>query len=174
MKAVTYHHYGSPEVLGLEEVTKPTPADNEVLLRLHAAAVTTADVAARKGSPFLMRFFIGLRSPKRRILGTEFAGEVEAVGSKVTRFKPGDQVWAASGIEFGAHAEYLCLPEDGALALKPSALPVRASEHAMPERPQLPPPQQVAKHTRVPASPIGSEHAAFGPHSASLLHNRVQ
>lgn len=122
MKAVTYRSYGSPDVLAVEEVAKPTPGDNEVLIRVHAAAVSAADSAFRRGDPVFARVFTGLRSPKLAVLGTEFAGRIEAVGKAVTRFRVGDEVFAASGAAFGAHAEYLCLPEDGALAIKPTNL----------------------------------------------------
>jgi NADPH:quinone reductase-like Zn-dependent oxidoreductase len=119
MKAIVYPSYGSPDVLRVADVAKPSPRDNEVLIRIRAAAVTTTDVNLRGGDK-LMRLVFGLRKPKRPILGTEFAGEIEAVGKDVTRFKPGDQIFAATGAGFGAHAEYICLPEDGALAPKPA------------------------------------------------------
>lgn len=122
MKAVTFRSYGPPEVLALEQVDTPSPGAHEVLVRVHAAAVTTADCAMRKGDPFVTRLVTGLLRPKTRVLGTEFAGRIEAVGAAVTRFRVGDEVFAASGTSFGAHAEYLCLPEDGALALKPNNL----------------------------------------------------
>jgi NADPH:quinone reductase-like Zn-dependent oxidoreductase len=120
MKAITYTKYGPPEVLQLSEVEKPAPQDNEVLIKIQAAVVTHADCAARQGSPFAARLAFGLLKPKKSILGTEFAGEIEAVGRQVTRFKPGDRIFAATGADFGAHAEYICLPEDGALAIKPA------------------------------------------------------
>src|SRR5688500_8504540 len=119
MTAIVYTRYGAPDVLHLEEVAKPTAKDNEVLIRIHAAAVTTTDVNLRGGDK-LMRLVFGLRRPRRPILGTEFAGEIEAVGKDVTPFHPGDQVYAATGAGFGAHTEYICLPEDGALARKPA------------------------------------------------------
>lgn len=119
MKAIVYTEYGSPEVLHIKEVEKPVPRNNEVLIRIIAAAVSTADSAARKGEKFIERLAFGLSGPKKPILGTEFSGKIEIVGKAVTRFKEGDQVFAASGLDFGAHAEYLCLPEEGALAIKP-------------------------------------------------------
>jgi len=118
MKAVTYHNYGAPEVLAVEEVEKPTPGQGELLIRIHAATVSAADCAFRRGDP-LARLFMGLTGPKRPVLGTAFAGQIEAVGPGVVRFAVGDQVFAAADDDFGAHAEYLCMPEDGAVALKP-------------------------------------------------------
>ncbi|MBN1223818.1 MAG: NAD(P)-dependent alcohol dehydrogenase [Candidatus Aminicenantes bacterium] len=120
MKAIVYEKYGAPEVLQLKKVEKPAPKDNEVLIRVCAAAVTTADCAARKGAPFAARLAFGLTKPKKRVLGTEFSGEIEAVGKTVKLWKNGDQVFAASGVNFGAYAEYICLPEDGALARIPA------------------------------------------------------
>ena len=118
MKAMVYTSYGPPEVLHLTEVAKPSPKENEVLIRIHAAAVTTTDCDLRGGHK-LMRLVFGLRRPRRPILGTELAGEIEALGKDVRRFRVGDQVYAATGAGFGAYAEYICLLEDGALAPKP-------------------------------------------------------
>jgi NADPH:quinone reductase-like Zn-dependent oxidoreductase len=120
VKAVIYTAYGPPEVLRLTEVEAPIPKANEVLVRIEAAVVSRGDCAARRGRPVSIRLATGLARPKKPILGTNLAGEIEAVGKAVTRFKPGDQVFAATGASFGAHAAYLCLPEDGALAAKPA------------------------------------------------------
>jgi len=125
MKAIVYHQYGSPEVLQLKDVTKPTPRKNEILVKVHATTVTVADVRSRgftvPVSVWLpSRISLGLTKPKKATLGVELAGEIEAVGKNVTRFKTGDQVFAATLINFGAHAEYICLPEDAAAAIKPS------------------------------------------------------
>jgi NADPH:quinone reductase-like Zn-dependent oxidoreductase len=128
MKAVVCTKYGSPDVLQLQDVPKPAPKDDEVLIKIHATTVTSGDVAMRSlklptpawQMPFA-RLYLGIRKPKRSILGMELAGEIEAVGKNVTRFKPGDSVFASTfSADFGAHAEYKCLPEDGMLAIKPS------------------------------------------------------
>jgi NADPH:quinone reductase-like Zn-dependent oxidoreductase len=121
MKAVVNHVYGSPDVLQLEEVAKPGPKDDEVLVEVHAASVNAADWHLLRGKPFLVRLVVGgLLKPKNTILGAAFAGRVEAVGSNVTQFQPGDEVFGdVSGSGFGAFAEYVCVPEN-ALALKPA------------------------------------------------------
>ena len=122
MKAIVYTKYGSPDVLQLKEVEKPVPADNEVLIKLHATTVETTDAIFRQGSTPSARMFTGLLKPKFTIPGSEFAGEIEAVGKDVTRFKVGDQVIGSDGAGFSANAEYKCLPEDGPMALKPGSM----------------------------------------------------
>jgi len=117
MKAIVYRCYGSPDVLKLEDVEKPTPADNEVLVKVHAASVNPYDWHFMRGSPYFMRLLAGLGAPDDPSMGVDFSGTVEAAGSKVTRFKPGDEVFGGRG---GAFAEYVAVPEDRALALKPA------------------------------------------------------
>src|SRR5512136_673885 len=120
MKAIVYTKYGSPDVLHLEEVEKPAPTDNEVLVKIHAAAITVGDLIFVKGSPFLARLGSGLFKPKHEIPGKEMAGRVEAVGVNVTQFKPGDEVVGELYVcGLGAFAEYVCVPE-AAIALKPA------------------------------------------------------
>jgi NADPH:quinone reductase-like Zn-dependent oxidoreductase len=122
MRAVVHDRYGPPDVLRLEEVERPEPADDEVLVRVHATTVTRTDCAIRAAKPFPWRFFAGLLRPKRRILGIELAGEVEAVGPAVSEFAVGDEVFGGSPGRFAAHAEYVCVREGAALAHKPAGM----------------------------------------------------
>lgn len=124
MKAIVYERYGPPDVLQLKEVEKPTPKDNEVLIKTHATTVTSGDWRVRSlnvpaGFGLIMRLVFGVSRPKQPILGTELAGVIESVGKSVRKFKVGDQVFAFSDAAMGCHAEYKCMPEDGAVALKP-------------------------------------------------------
>jgi len=124
MKAIVYNEYGPADVLHLAEVAKPTPNDNEVLIKIHASTVNAGDCNARgftfvpPGFGFLARLMFGLRRPKQPILGTELAGDIEAVGKAVTRFQKGDQVWGTLRERSGAYAEYICLPENDRLVKK--------------------------------------------------------
>src|SRR5262245_50814224 len=122
MKAVVYTQYGPPEVLQLKEVAKPTPKGNEVLIRVHAAVVGPSDCAFRKGDPFIIKLIYGLTRPRLSTPGVECAGEIEAVGKDVSLFKKGDQVFGMSPDRFGAHAEYMCLPEAKPLVIKPATM----------------------------------------------------
>ncbi|GIK59044.1 MAG: NAD(P)-dependent alcohol dehydrogenase [Chloroflexi bacterium] len=135
MKAAIYTEYGPPAVLHLQEIPKPTPKENEILVRVAATAVNYGDLVARNfknishaefNMPtifmFPARFSFGWRKPKNPILGNEFSGVVEAVGHQVTRFKPGDPVFGYRGMNMGANVEYLCMPETGTVAIKPANL----------------------------------------------------
>lgn len=122
MKAIVTTRYGTPDVLQLQEVEKPIPKDNEVLIKVHAGVVTSADCSFRKGDPFIIKLMYGLRKPRLKIPGVEFSGEIEVVGKDVKQFRKGDQVFGMSPDHFGAHGEYLCLAETKPLTIKsPSA-----------------------------------------------------
>jgi NADPH:quinone reductase-like Zn-dependent oxidoreductase len=120
MRAVVHDRYGPADVLRLEEVERPVPKDDEVLVKIHATTVNRTDSALRAGEPFASRFITGLLRPKRKILGTELAGEVEAVGAAVTEFEVGDQVFGVNPWKFGTHAEFVCMRESASLAHKPA------------------------------------------------------
>lgn len=122
MKATVYTQYGLPDVLQLQEVVKPEPKENEVLVRIKATAVNSGDVRLRKADPFAVRLIFGLLKPKIGILGSVFSGEVENVGKQVKRFKIGDQVFGHTDMSFGAYAEYICISEEGTLATKPATI----------------------------------------------------
>jgi len=126
MKAVLHTKFGPPDELQFKEVEKPVPKDNEVLIKIHATTVTTSDCNARnftfvpKSFMFFARIMFGFKKPKINILGIDLAGEIEAVGIDVKRFKEGDQVFGSPGVSFGAHAEYICVSEKGAITKKPT------------------------------------------------------
>jgi NADPH:quinone reductase-like Zn-dependent oxidoreductase len=125
MRAIIWTKYGPPDVLQLKEVAKPTPKNKEVLIRIHATTVITADCELRSlkipiALMLPIRIYLGFTKPRISILGQELAGEIEAVGKDITRFRKGDQVFAWTGFRLGAYAEYTCLPESGYIAIKPT------------------------------------------------------
>jgi len=129
MRAVVYNRYGPPDVLRLEDVDRPVPEEDEVLVRIHATTVTRADCATREANrrsgvlvSVISRLISGIRRPRQRILGTELAGEVEAAGAAVTEFAVGDHVFGSSGFSFGAHAEFICMRESARIAHKPAGM----------------------------------------------------
>ena len=124
MKAIICPKYGPPEILQLGDIEKPVPKEKEVLIKIHATTVTAGDCEIRglKFPPMmklLIRLGFGLKGPRRKVIGQEFAGEIEAVGKSVTRFKKGDKIFGSPGMKLGTYAEYCCLPEDGPMIIKP-------------------------------------------------------
>ncbi len=129
MRAVVYDRYGPPEVLRLEDVERPVPKEDEVLVRVHATTVNRLDTATREANrrsglaiSLMGRLVLGLRRPRHRTLGTEFAGEIEAVGAAVSEFAVGDRVFGNSGLRFGAHAEYIAIPVSARIARMPAGM----------------------------------------------------
>jgi len=128
MKAIVHTKYGPPDELQLKEVEKPVPGDHDVLIKMHATTVTTSDCNVRnftfvpKSFLFFARIMLGFKKPKINILGIDLAGEIEAIGKEVKLFKVGDHVFGSPGTKMGGHAEYSCVPEDGALAIKPAEM----------------------------------------------------
>lgn len=120
MKASLHTQYGPPEVLQIKDVEKPTPKDNEVLIKIIATTVNRTDCGFRKPEYLIVRIISGLLKPKRTVLGSELAGEIEAIGKDVKKFKPGDSVFGLSTYNFGTHAQYICLAETKSIAAKPS------------------------------------------------------
>src|SRR3984893_10527273 len=123
MRAVVHDRYGPPDVLRVEDVARPVPRDDEVLIRIRATTVSRTDCALRAGEPFFSRFITGVRRPKQRILDSDLAGEVEEAGTAVTEFKVGDRVFGINPWKFGAHAEYICMRESAALTRMPTGAP---------------------------------------------------
>jgi len=119
MKAAVYYSYGPPDVLKVKEVETPIPKDNEVLVKVHASSVSAGDWRLRKPDPFITRLFFGLTKPKVNILGSEFSGEIASTGKNVTSFKPGDPVFGSTSTRLRSNAEYLVIPENGAITTKP-------------------------------------------------------
>jgi len=122
MRAAVRTSYGPPDVVRITEVDQPAPKDNQVLVKVHATTVNRTDCGFRAGRPFFVRVLTGLPRPRVTVLGTEFAGEVAAVGHRVTSFAVGDRVFGFKGLPFGAHAQYMTIPEDGFLATMPAQL----------------------------------------------------
>mgnify|MGYP001573177342 CR=1 FL=1 len=123
MRAAVHTRFGPPEVLRVMDVEKPVPRDNEILIKVHASTVNRSDCGFRSASPWIVRLFAGLSKPRRPISGTEFAGEIEQIGRGVTLFKVGDAVFGRAQDETpGSHAQYMCMPQDGAVAHKPRNL----------------------------------------------------
>ncbi|MEU0490509.1 NAD(P)-dependent alcohol dehydrogenase [Nocardiopsis sp. NPDC006139] len=123
MRAAVHDRYGPPDVVRLGEVPAPEPGDGDLLVRVHATTVNRTDCAYRAARPFFVRGFTGLTRPRRRVLGTEYAGVVEEVGASVTGFSPGDRVFGYNEGPFGAHAEYLAVPASGMVAEIPDGVP---------------------------------------------------
>jgi len=119
MKAIIINAYGGPEVLKIQQVEKPTPKSNEILIRIEASSVTRASTMMRTGTPYFGRLFTGVTKPKVKTPGTDLAGIVEAIGSETTQFKVGDKVIATTDLNCGAYAEYISLPEDGVIVKQP-------------------------------------------------------
>lgn len=120
MKAAVYTNYGPPEIVKITSVNKPVPKDDEVLIKVHASTVNRTDCGFRSANYFIVRFFSGLFRPKNKVLGCEYAGQIEAIGKHVTSFKIGDRVFGFNDATFGAHAEYMIVKEDSAMSTIPS------------------------------------------------------
>ncbi len=122
MRAAVYLKYGAPEVVQIKEVAKPNPKGNEVLVKVYATSVNRTDCGFRSGKPYIVRLFSGLLSPRQKILGSDFAGEIESIGKDVKTFKTGDKVFGFYPDIFGAHAQYICLPEEASFTNMPQNL----------------------------------------------------
>jgi len=119
MRAIVCREYGKPEVLKLENIAKPVPKNNEILVKIISTAVNSGDLRLRRADPWAVRLFFGLTKPKNPVLGGVFSGEIEAIGKSVSRYKVGDKIFGATGMTFGAYAEYKCLVDSGIFSLKP-------------------------------------------------------
>lgn len=122
MKAVVYEKYGPPEVLQVKQIEKPVPGVEEVLVRIYATAANSGEIRMRKADPFAVRLMSGLMRPRKKTLGVIFAGRIESVGKAITKFKEGDQVYGSTFPGFGTYAEYICLPEDSIIGIKPASM----------------------------------------------------
>lgn len=122
MRAVVHDRYGAPDVLRIDSVERPTPVDDAILVRVHSTTVNRTDCGFRQGDPVIVRFFSGLRRPRFRILGNEYAGVVEQVGPAVTKFSVGDRVFGVNQATFGANADYVCVPQDSPVATMPDGM----------------------------------------------------
>ncbi len=120
MKASVNTVFGEPEVLQIKEIEKPVPKENEVLIKIHASTVNRTDCGFRKPEYLIVYLFAGFFKPRKKVLGSELAGEIEAIGKNVTSFKPGDQVFGLSTFNFGTHAQYICMDEKKSITLKPT------------------------------------------------------
>jgi NADPH:quinone reductase-like Zn-dependent oxidoreductase len=131
VRAVVCDSYGPPEVQRITDIARPVPRDDEILVAIYATTVTRTDCHARAADPFVWRLIAGLRRPRRRVLGIEFAGRVEQAGAKVRDFEVGDDVFGITGLGFGAHAEYICVRARGPVALKPAGVPFELAAAAL-------------------------------------------
>jgi NADPH:quinone reductase-like Zn-dependent oxidoreductase len=122
MRAIVHDRYGPPDILRVDEVAQPFPKNDEIRVRVHAATVSRSDCALRAGEPWMSRAITGIRRPKRRILGSDLAGEVDAVGAKVSEFAVGDRVFGVNAWKFGTHAEFMCMRADAAVAIMPDGM----------------------------------------------------
>ncbi|NOQ73110.1 MAG: zinc-binding dehydrogenase [Crocinitomix sp.] len=127
MKAAICTSYGKPEVLQLKNVEKPTPKDDQILLKIYSSSVTSGDARIRRADPYIIRLIFGFKRPRKSILGVVVAGEVESVGNNVSKFKVGDKVFGTTGMSFGAHAQYQCISEEGTLAVIPENMSYQAA-----------------------------------------------
>ena len=165
MKAAVYRRYGSPAVVSVDKVPTPAPRDDEVLVRIHAATLGVVDTLARRGAPFYARAHFGLRRPRFAVLGSDFAGQIEAVGPAVTRLAVGDQVFGTMAPRFGAHAEYACLSEQSRAGAQTGQRDLRRGGRARRHDGTVLPPGQGGPSAR--ADPPGQRRVRRGRHRRS-------